>query len=30
MIEENKNLSATALQTIGIKGWDGFAMILVD
>jgi len=24
MIEENKNLSATALQTIGIKGWDGF------
>ena len=30
IIEENENLSATALQTIGIKGWDGFAMILVD
>lgn len=30
MIEENNNLSATALQTIGIKGWDGFAIILVD
>jgi predicted O-methyltransferase YrrM len=28
-IGNNPRLSATALQTVGIKGWDGFAVAIV-
>jgi len=30
LIGTNPRLSATALQTVGAKGWDGFAMMVVD
>jgi predicted O-methyltransferase YrrM len=30
MIENNPRLTATALQTVGVKGWDGFAIALVE
>lgn len=29
MLFENTHLESTAIQTVGIKGWDGFAMTLV-
>ena len=29
MIASHPNLLATAMQTVGGKGWDGFAMALV-
>jgi hypothetical protein len=29
-IAAHPRLSATALQTVGAKGWDGFALMLVD
>jgi len=28
-MSENPRLAATALQTVGLKGYDGFAMALV-
>jgi predicted O-methyltransferase YrrM len=28
-VHANPKLQATALQTVGVKGWDGFAMVLV-
>jgi predicted O-methyltransferase YrrM len=30
LIAREPRLTATALQTVGIKGWDGFAMLLVE
>lgn len=30
LIARHPRLSATALQTVGSKGWDGFAMMVVD
>ncbi|HCI6772348.1 TPA: O-methyltransferase [Klebsiella quasipneumoniae subsp. similipneumoniae] len=30
MIGDNPRLTATALQTVGIKGWDGFTLALVN
>jgi predicted O-methyltransferase YrrM len=30
MVRDNPRLSATALQTVGSKGWDGFAILMVD
>ncbi len=30
MVAENPRLTASALQTVGMKGWDGFAVVLVD
>ncbi|HLS13919.1 MAG TPA: O-methyltransferase, partial [Beutenbergiaceae bacterium] len=27
MVAEDPRLDATALQTVGVKGWDGFALI---
>jgi len=30
MIGENPRLTATALQTVGIKGWDGFTLAMVN
>ncbi len=29
-VGQNPRLGATVLQTVGAKGWDGFAMLLVD
>jgi len=29
-ISANPRLSATAIQTVGAKGWDGFAIMIVD
>ncbi len=29
LIAADPRLTATAIQTVGAKGWDGFAMILV-
>ena len=29
MFKAEKRIDATALQTVGVKGWDGFAMALV-
>ena len=29
MISEDKRLDATAIQTVGEKGWDGFVMAFV-
>ena len=29
LIAGEKRLVATAIQTVGVKGWDGFAMALV-
>jgi len=29
MISEDKRLDATAIQTVGEKGWDGFVMAVV-
>jgi predicted O-methyltransferase YrrM len=29
MIGDNPRLTATALQTVGIKGWDGFTLAIV-
>ena len=30
MIGDNPRLTATALQTVGIKGWDGFTLAIVE
>jgi predicted O-methyltransferase YrrM len=30
LIASNPRLSATAIQTVGAKGWDGFAIMIVD
>lgn len=30
MMGDNPRLSATALQTVGVKGWDGFTLALVN
>jgi predicted O-methyltransferase YrrM len=30
MIAAEPRLSATAIQTVGVKGWDGFAIAMVD
>jgi predicted O-methyltransferase YrrM len=30
LLAENPRLSATAIQTVGGKGWDGFALVLVE
>ena len=30
MIAEEPRLTATALQTVGSKGWDGFAIAIVS
>lgn len=30
LIAADPRLTATALQTVGVKGWDGFALIVVD
>jgi predicted O-methyltransferase YrrM len=30
LIATNRRLSATALQTVGSKGWDGFAIMVLD
>ena len=30
MIGENPRLTATALQTVGVKGWDGFTLAIVN
>jgi len=30
LIGENPRLNATALQTVGVKGWDGLAIALVE
>ena len=30
LIAASPRLSATALQTVGAKGWDGFAIMVVD
>ncbi len=30
MVAADPRLSASALQTVGLKGWDGFALIVVD
>ncbi|MNT00188.1 putative O-methyltransferase [compost metagenome] len=30
MIGENPRLTATALQTVGVKGWDGFTLAMVN
>ena len=30
IIGSHPRLSATALQTVGSKGWDGFAIMVVD
>ncbi len=30
MLAGNPRLSATALQTVGSKGWDGFALAILD
>ncbi len=30
MVAENPRLTATALQTVGSKGWDGFAIAIVN
>lgn len=30
MIGDNPRLTATALQTVGVKGWDGFTLALVN
>ncbi|VTP68901.1 Predicted O-methyltransferase [Leclercia adecarboxylata] len=30
MIGDNPRLTATALQTVGIKGWDGFTLAMVN
>jgi len=30
LLAEDPNLSATAIQTVGSKGWDGFALVLVE
>ena len=30
MISSHPRLSASALQTVGAKGWDGFAIMIVD
>lgn len=30
MLGDNPRLSATALQTVGVKGWDGFTLALVN
>jgi hypothetical protein len=29
MISEDERLEATAVQTVGEKGWDGFVMAIV-
>ena len=29
MVAADPRLSATAVQTVGSKGWDGFALVLV-
>lgn len=29
-IKNNKNLKATAIQTVGEKGWDGFILVYRD
>lgn len=30
MLGENPRLTATALQTVGVKGWDGFTLAVVN
>ena len=30
MIGDNPRLTATALQTVGVKGWDGFTLAIVN
>lgn len=30
MIGDNPRLTATALQTVGSKGWDGFTLAVVN
>ena len=30
LVANEPRLSATALQTVGVKGWDGFAMLIVE
>jgi predicted O-methyltransferase YrrM len=30
MIGDNPRLTATALQTVGVKGWDGFTLAMVN
>ena len=30
MMGDNPRLTATALQTVGIKGWDGFTLAIVE
>ena len=30
MVAQNSRLTASALQTVGVKGWDGFAVVLVE
>ena len=30
LLKEDPRLSATAIQTVGGKGWDGFALVLVE
>ena len=29
LVAEHPRLDATAIQTVGAKGWDGFALVLV-
>jgi hypothetical protein len=30
MMAAEPRLSATAVQTVGVKGWDGFSIAMVD
>jgi predicted O-methyltransferase YrrM len=30
LLAEHPRLSATAIQTVGSKGWDGFALAVLD
>ena len=30
MTGDNPRLTATALQTVGVKGWDGFTLAMVE
>ena len=30
MMGDNPRLTATALQTVGVKGWDGFTLAIVN
>jgi hypothetical protein len=29
MVRDDPRIDATAIQTVGAKGWDGFALLLV-